>query len=150
MHTIRIGSKQSEGWLVYDEQFRLRKAQDPSSSWAVIDQELWLLYLTSSNTASQFSSISSYKCYPYNYQGICRKQLCSYGHSCLRCQGQHPIINCPRQDLNPNRQSLPPSRFPQMQGQIRPRPRYQTHNTPRFSPRQNQNVVRPRFYNNQN
>ena len=118
MHTIRIGSKRSEGWLVYNEQFRLRKAQDPSSSWAVIDQELWLLYLTSSNTASQFSSISSHKCYPYNYQGICRKQPCSYGHSCLRCHGQHPIINCPRQDLNPNSQSLPQSRFPQMQGQL--------------------------------
>jgi hypothetical protein len=31
------------GWVQYDEQFRLRKARYPTSSWGVVDMELWLL-----------------------------------------------------------------------------------------------------------
>ena len=46
IHCIRLGSKRcSGGWKAYDEQFRLRMAQDPSSSWAVVDPELWLIYM---------------------------------------------------------------------------------------------------------
>ena len=41
IHTIRL----SQGWKNYDKQFRLRKWQDPTSYWDLIDQELWLLYL---------------------------------------------------------------------------------------------------------
>lgn len=35
MQTIRIGAKRSFGlnWKLYDEQFQLRKARDPISSW---------------------------------------------------------------------------------------------------------------------
>ena len=43
IHTIRLGAKRSQGWKNYDEQFRLRKSQDPTSSWALIDPEFWLL-----------------------------------------------------------------------------------------------------------
>ena len=35
----------SGGWKAYDEQFRLRMAQDPSSAWTVIYPELWLIYI---------------------------------------------------------------------------------------------------------
>jgi hypothetical protein len=46
MYTIRLGSKRmsGSGWIQYDEQYRLRKAMNPSSSWSIMDSELWLLY----------------------------------------------------------------------------------------------------------
>jgi hypothetical protein len=34
------------GRVSYDEQFRLRKARVPQSSWADVDVELWLLYVS--------------------------------------------------------------------------------------------------------
>jgi hypothetical protein len=103
-HTIRLGVKLSNGWKNYDEQFRLRKWQDPISSLVLIDQELWLLYLLSNPSNSNVSSLGSgYKCFPFNYQGNCRTQFCSYSHNCLRCNGQHSLLNCPRQNINPNR-----------------------------------------------
>jgi hypothetical protein len=53
MHIIRLGAKRSVGfgWRTYDEQFRLRKSQDPASSWANIDPELWLLFMQSSGSS---------------------------------------------------------------------------------------------------
>ena len=50
MYTIRLGAKRlaGHGWVHYDEQCRLRKALNPSSSWAVVDTELWLLYMNNS------------------------------------------------------------------------------------------------------
>ena len=47
MNIIRIGAKRNVGfgWRTYDEQFRLRKSQDPASSWADIDPEVWLLFI---------------------------------------------------------------------------------------------------------
>jgi hypothetical protein len=50
MYTIRLGAKRSagHGWVHYDEQFMLRKALNPSSSWAVVNTELWLLYMNNS------------------------------------------------------------------------------------------------------
>ena len=47
MHTVRLGAKRSSGlgFKFYDEQYRLRKASNPSSSWGIVDQELWLLYM---------------------------------------------------------------------------------------------------------
>jgi hypothetical protein len=32
-----------QGWVKYDEQYRLRKTLSPSSSWDVVDMELWML-----------------------------------------------------------------------------------------------------------
>lgn len=47
MQSIRLAASRSSnnGWSVYDEQFRLKKARFPSSSWALIDHELWILYV---------------------------------------------------------------------------------------------------------
>jgi len=59
--------------------------QDPTSSWALIDQELWLLYLYSNPSNPNVSSLGSG--YPFNYQGNCTTQFCSYSHNCLRCNG---------------------------------------------------------------
>ena len=68
IHCIRLGSKRcSGGWKAYDKQFRVRMTQDPSSSWAVIDPELWLIYMKNLPSAygNNFSTNlnRTYKCY---------------------------------------------------------------------------------------
>lgn len=42
--TIRLAAVQFSGfgWRAYDEQFRLRRAADPTSSWGQMDVELWV------------------------------------------------------------------------------------------------------------
>lgn len=97
MSTIRLGAKRSSaGWKLYDEQFRLRQSHDPSNSWAVIDAELWLIYMNSSLTPSTGTGLVNrvQKCYAYNYNGVCGRQVCHYSHSCIRCFGPHPIKFC--------------------------------------------------------
>ena len=139
MHTIRLAAKRStNGWKFYDEQFRLRKSQDPSSSWALIDQELWLLYLYSTPTVSNSPVVRGYKCYTYNYQGNCHNLPCLYTHAYIRCNEQHSIITCPRQDINPNRHGDVQFR-PQILA-TRFRPRLQSNTPPRFN-----SSTRPRF-----
>ncbi|XP_056016875.1 uncharacterized protein LOC130053559 [Ostrea edulis] len=56
-----------------------------------VDTELWLPkpYITSQTTQ---------KCFDYNFRGICTKIQCHYSHSCTRCSGLHPQVNC-----NPNK-----------------------------------------------
>lgn len=104
IHTVRLGAKRSAGlgWKFYDEQYRLKKASNPSTSWGVVDQELWLLYMyygTQSNNAS-FSSGNRYlKCYNFNFSGICHKAPCFYLHKCLNCSGNHPSIKCVHKNL---------------------------------------------------
>ena len=48
MHIIRMAASRgySLGWVNYDEQYRLRKATSPSSSWGVVDMELWMLCMS--------------------------------------------------------------------------------------------------------
>lgn len=43
MHEVRVGAQNSNGWVLYDEQFRLIIAHNPSQD---LDNELWLLYTT--------------------------------------------------------------------------------------------------------
>ena len=45
MHTVRMAASRGYFmvWVNYDEQYRLRKATSPSSSWGVVDMELWML-----------------------------------------------------------------------------------------------------------
>lgn len=150
MNTIRLGAKRStHGWKIYDEQFRLRKSQDPASSWAVIDQELWLLFMYSEQSVNPV--VGSYKCYAFNYRGNCPTQACSYSHSCLRCYGSHPVIFCPRQSFMPNRGAgLGSERFAQPQFRPRSQPRPQTRfqtlpNVHQFNSRNSHNMFRPRF-----
>ena len=88
IHCIRLGSKRcSGGCKVYDEQFRLRMTQDPSSSCAVVDPELWLIYMQNPPSAygNNFSTNQNrtYKCYKFNYSGNCTNHTCALDHSCL-------------------------------------------------------------------
>ena len=115
MYTIRLGAKRlaGHGWVHYDEQFRLRKALNPSSSWAVVDTELWLLYMNNSgktygsggafnignSTAVNRGGPGGSKCYAFNYGGYCHRQFCIYNHTCLRCEGSHSLVNCPHQSM---------------------------------------------------
>ena len=116
MHSVRLGAKRSQplGWKYYDEQYRLKKALDPTSSWSVMDTELWILYMQSRplqmesvaqfkgpgfGSSGLYTQISGQilKCYNYNYSGVCTRVPCQYQHSCLRCHALHPVIICNRQ-----------------------------------------------------
>jgi len=106
MCNIRIAAKRCSqynfGWKQFDEQFRLKLAQSPTSSWANIDLELWLLCIN--QNTSNFSNRSLYKCYAFNYQGSCNRSNCTYSHSCLKCFGAHPVISCHRGCFQPRSQ----------------------------------------------
>ena len=103
MHDVRLGASRIKGlgWKEYDEQFRLKMSVNPTKSWEVIDQELWLLYMVSPNTVPEIkhnsqvglkSSIN--KCYNFNYKGTCDRTPCNYKHVCFKCSGCHPFFAC--------------------------------------------------------
>ena len=97
MHNVRVGAKRSSGlgFKFYDEQYRLREASNPSSSWGVVDQELWLLYMFygyQSGSPSFSVGSRNLKCYTFNFSGSCSKPQCFYVHKCLTCLGAHPFV----------------------------------------------------------
>jgi hypothetical protein len=47
--------KQCDEISYYDEQFRLRKAQNPSSSWSEVDAELWLFYMQGNSSTNELT-----------------------------------------------------------------------------------------------
>ena len=109
MSDVRLGAKRNNGlgWKFYDEQYRLRKQANPASSWSLVDVELWLLYMAYSytpNSSLAFAGYRSYslngnlnkrlKCYAFNHEGKCYRPLCPYSHSCLYCNGVHPVVTC--------------------------------------------------------
>lgn len=105
-------------WLLYDQQFRLRLSRNPTRSWANIDGELWLRFIATaaSNPVYNFKNNARYACFDYNYKGICTKVACSYRHTCLKCNMQHPSIHC-----NNNVGYGPPNpqaHVPQVRGQF--------------------------------
>lgn len=48
MHNIRLaaGRQGHLGWAKYDEQFRLKMERHPTSSWGVVDVELWVMFIS--------------------------------------------------------------------------------------------------------
>lgn len=113
MRDIRIAASKSSGWFKYDEQFRLRKASDPHTSWGQINTELWLLFVN--NNKSPFNSdqpqisytpptkhlhrpntpSNNYYCNLYNSGKQCRfYPNCRFKHSCKYCDGTHAATNC--------------------------------------------------------
>ncbi|XP_062578803.1 uncharacterized protein LOC134240736 [Saccostrea cucullata] len=97
MHTIRLGASRimGLGWRDYDIQFRLKKERNPVLSFAVVDQELWLLYMYNRPMTVQTVQGSepkppSLKCYDFNYKGTCPRQQCQYSHTCILCSQPHP------------------------------------------------------------
>ena len=53
MQCIRLAASKgyNNGWIAYDEQYRLKKTRLPFSSWALIDQELWVLYVATNSVS---------------------------------------------------------------------------------------------------
>lgn len=162
MYIIRLGTEQFSGlgWKVYDEQYRLRKARNPASSWATVDLELWLLHMNANTGASvnQQSLVLNngnfnLKCYSFNYTSRCYRQSCPYSHTCLTCSGMHPVVNCPVKGNIRQRPALPDmqrqafhqnARFGGLGNQ---RPNLQPHNFtfryPQQQPRVRFNQARP-------
>ena len=101
MHTMRLGAARNHGlgFKNYDEQFRIKKSMDPSSSWAV-DYELWLLYMVNNTptintpTINQTAARGHNKCYDFNNKGYCKRQPCPYLHLCLKCGANHASCTC--------------------------------------------------------
>jgi hypothetical protein len=102
MSDVRLSAKRNPGlgWKLYDEQLRLRKAVHPESSWGFVDMELWLMYMVNSNNnVANVNDVSPgyrsgsvnmnlsrrLKCYEFNYEGKCSKQVCQYSHLCIHC-----------------------------------------------------------------
>lgn len=54
MQSIRFAASKfvNSGWVQYDEQYRLKKARYPESSWGIIDQELWVLLVATESVRS--------------------------------------------------------------------------------------------------
>lgn len=48
MHNIRLaaGRQGHLGWAKYDERFRLKMERHPTSSWGVVDVELWVMFIS--------------------------------------------------------------------------------------------------------
>ena len=110
MRDIRLAASRSNGWFKYDEQFRLRMSADIHSSWASINTEFWLLYISGSQRPSTDnavkgnplppvtlgSTVKNY-CNHYNSGNNCRFfPRCRYKHACKSCDGQHPSVRCPK------------------------------------------------------
>lgn len=57
MSMVRLAASRGSGlgWVSFDEQYRLRKARSPESSWAIVDMELWVIYV-STQPSFDFSS----------------------------------------------------------------------------------------------
>lgn len=84
-----------EKWYMYDQQFRLRVARNPTKNWNIIDSQLWLqiMAIASTNThTTQQPRIN--KCYDFNFKGVCSRNGCWFSHTCLKCSLNHPSIRC--------------------------------------------------------
>lgn len=102
MHDVKLGANRSTGlgWREYDQQFRLKKARMPSTSWGQVDQELWLIYMNNMGLpANSIQTLrkpgsSQAKCFEFNNRGRCTIPYCRYAHKCLKCDGAHAAIKC--------------------------------------------------------
>ena len=105
LHTIRLGAKQyySNGWLSYDEEFRLNKFMCSNMSWAVVDQELWLLFMC--RPKPELPNNDGGTCFESNYKGFCSKPACNFAHKCIRCGGRHAMKLCNNKSVSSGNQS---------------------------------------------
>ncbi|XP_062617594.1 uncharacterized protein LOC134279254 [Saccostrea cucullata] len=121
IQTVRMGvSRGAISWKEYDTQFRLRKEQNPSSSWGEVDSELWLMYMHSgpAYNVTNEPKTNNGKCYNFNFKGSCDKFPCTYKHSCLRCGSNHPLIHCITSVQAPNTGSAQTFRQQNSNGQF--------------------------------
>ncbi|CAC5403139.1 unnamed protein product [Mytilus coruscus] len=83
-----------EKWYMYDQQFRLRVARNPTKNWDIIDAQLWLQIMDIASSNTQQPRIN--KCFDFNFKGVCTRNSCRFSHTCLKCSLNHPSIRCRR------------------------------------------------------
>lgn len=125
MHNIRLAATRNpQGWVAYDEQFRLKKVRFPSSSWGLIDQELWIVHVAT-HYSTTFPPSSNYtenrqsavgqnsgnqstfqnrgggfqrfrqRCFRFNEDRCTFGKKCKFEHRCSKCgSGTHGAIRC--------------------------------------------------------
>jgi len=96
IYNVKLGAARCAGfsWINYDQQFRLKRARNPSLSWGNVDMELCLLYISQGIAPPQETPISAGKCFLYNNKGRCGRPSCRYLHRCLKCGGTHSALFC--------------------------------------------------------
>ena len=100
---IRFGSA---AWSAYDTNFRIRHQRKPQNSWAIIDAELWFMFVaTSSNQTPKWGAQEAYQSYQrppksYQYQKP-RTEWTPAAKS--NAQGSKPAF---QDQLNPSRASV--------------------------------------------
>ena len=124
LHSVRLAASRGYpgGWVQYDEQYRLRKAQSPTSSWGIVDMEIWMLCVSTPNNSSLSTGFTNHAnipqaqgnylsansrefnfnsppsrnfCRNFNRGGRCQfGRYCKFSHRCSRCNGNHPITVC--------------------------------------------------------
>ena len=124
-------------WSSYDQQFRLRQANDTKrQAWSSLNGELWLRVMsnplnnagpiTSKRPTGEFSGQAySNPCYAFN-EGNCTWKICRYKHVCSACNSSsHGQTNCPHmwQQSSGPQQSLAPQTSPFFRGRGNPRGR---------------------------
>ena len=95
----------SNAWVSYDQQFRLRQANELTrQSWGSLNGELWLRVM--SNPAQNNSMLKrsaesapsngqSKTCNAFN-EGNCTWKMCRFNHVCTACNSSmHGQSNCP-------------------------------------------------------
>ncbi|MEW8547292.1 MAG: hypothetical protein AB2693_27610 [Candidatus Thiodiazotropha sp.] len=100
-----LKQKGSFCWRDYDEQFRIRQANSPSS-WSVINNDLWWRCMQvraaePTNQAAGNSAVTkSYSCNDFN-KGTCHWPFCRFPHLCSNCGStQHGAASCINKQFN--------------------------------------------------
>ncbi len=107
MRTVRRASTYAGNWKLYDQQFRLKRQNDPSLSFASIDTELWLVYVVGGKTTQgnirsttnnqqgsiggdtkSYGSRDSNACWGFNRPAGCVRPVgtCRFRHECTKCK----------------------------------------------------------------
>lgn len=106
MFNVKLGASRCihMGWKKYDQQFRLKRARNPTMAWGTVDMELWLLYISQGQTPVSDNQVAVGKCFTYNNKGRCGRTSCRYLHRCLKCGGPHAAFACTLLKTNYNYQ----------------------------------------------
>ncbi|XP_060127316.1 uncharacterized protein LOC132592812 isoform X2 [Zootoca vivipara] len=89
--------------IAYDERFRRRASKIDTARFDRKDLDLWTTYVAPSvsrKPAEQqraktqpFKAAPKLRCWDFN-KGLCQRPRCIYAHTCDRCGGSHPAVNC--------------------------------------------------------